>query len=37
MPSKMKKVGIKAPILTAISYLLPLVLASGKNGHPGPN
>jgi len=25
----MKKVGIKAPILTAISYLLPLVVASG--------
>lgn len=26
---KMKKVGIKAPTLTAISYLLPLVVASG--------
>jgi len=29
MPKRMKKVGIKAPILTAISYLLPLVVASG--------
>lgn len=29
MASKMKRVGIKAPVLTAISYLLPLVVASG--------
>ncbi|MCI1998825.1 MAG: PTS fructose transporter subunit IIC [Olsenella sp.] len=29
MAKKMKKVGIKAPILTAIGYLLPLVVASG--------
>jgi PTS system fructose-specific IIC component len=29
MANKMKKVGIKAPVLTAIGYLLPLVVASG--------